>query len=208
MAARGHTCDQLFVTASRVVPSTGLSGTAAVVGRARLGRCPPGAGVPGKDGSKDAAAFGAAVYNWAIWLIALLPVANVLLELAWKPTLSYRTVVTGGQSIRMLELGSVFTPMYFLLLLAGLIAYALCLWSAYVDWKKLAGEGVVRPFHWTWAFLAPAVYVVGRSLVVRKVALPLGLAPIWALIATAALAVIVAVIKAAEMFPGANSIPT
>lgn len=152
---------------------------------------------------------GAAVYGWAIWLMALLPLANVLLELAWKPTLSFRTMSSGSQRIRMLELNSVFTPMYFLMLLAGFIAYALCLWFAYLDWKKLAAEGVVRPFHWAWAFLAPAVYVIGRSVVVRKVARPLGLAPIWAVVATAALAVIVAGIKVAEMFPAAaNSIPT
>lgn len=164
--------------------------------------------VPARTGARPPLHSGAAVYNWAIWLVALLPLANVLLELAWKPTLSYRTVVSSGRSIRMLELGSVFTPVYFLLLLAGLVAYMLCLWSAYVDWKKLAAEGVVRPFHWAWAFLAPAVYVIGRSLAVRKVARPLGLAPVWAVLATAALAVIVAAIKAAEMFPAAaNAIP-
>jgi hypothetical protein len=108
----------------------------------------------------------------------------------------------------MLELSSVFTPMYFLVLLAGLIAYVLCVWFAYLDWKKLAAEGVVRPFHWGWAFLAPAVYVIGRSVVVRKVARPLGLAPVWAVVATAVLAVVVAGIKAAEMLPaGATPIP-
>lgn len=149
------------------------------------------------------------MYNWAIWLVALVPLANVLLGLAWKPTLSYRTLGSGSQQIRMLELNSVFTPMYFLVLVTGWIAYALCVWFACLDWKKLAAEGVVRPFHWGWAFLLPAVYVIGRSVVVHKVARPLGLAPVWAVVAAAVLGVVVAGIKVAEMLPAAaNSIPS
>ncbi|HKU11983.1 MAG TPA: hypothetical protein VJQ61_12280, partial [Sinomonas sp.] len=144
------------------------------------------------------------MYNWAIWLVALVPLANVFLELAWKPTLSYRTLVSGSQQIRMLELNSVFTPVYFLMLLMGLLSYVLCLGFAYVDWKKLGSEGVVRPFNWAWAFLAPAVYVIGRSVVVRKVARPRGLAPVWAVIATAAIAVVVVGIKMAEMLPSGS----
>lgn len=152
---------------------------------------------------------GAAVYNGAIWAVALVPLANVLLELVWKPTLSYRTLVSGSQRIRMLEMDSVFTPVYFAVLLAGLIGYVLCVWSAYRDWKKLKAEGVLRPFHWAWAFLAPAVYVIGRSVVVRRLARPRGLAPVWAVVGTAILAVVVAGIKVAEMLPaGANAIPT
>ncbi|WP_052207468.1 hypothetical protein [Sinomonas humi] len=149
------------------------------------------------------------MYNWAIWLVVLVPLANVLLELAWKPTLSYRTLVSSGHIVRMLELNSVFTPVYFLMLFASFLSYVLCVCFAYLDWKKLAAEGVVRPFHWGWAFLAQAVYVIGRSVVVRKVAQRGGLAPIWALIATTVLAVVVVGVKVAGMFPVvASPIPT
>ncbi|GAA3317315.1 hypothetical protein [Arthrobacter ramosus] len=53
----------------------------------------------------------------------------------------------------------------------------------YLDWRKLRGVGVVRPFHWIWAFL-PTVYVIGRTTVIRKVAPRRGLAPVWVLIAS------------------------
>lgn len=47
---------------------------------------------------------------------------------------------------------------------------------AALDWRALDRVPIVRPFHWTWALL-PAVYVVGRSVVlfqrVRR-----GLAPL------------------------------
>ena len=41
----------------------------------------------------------------------------------------------------------------------------------------------MRPFHWAWAFLNGLVYVIGRSVIVRKVAAPRGLAPMWTAIA-------------------------
>ncbi len=67
---------------------------------------------------------------------------------------------------------------------------------------------MVRPFHWAWAFLGAGVYVVGRSVIVHKVARQRGLAPIWALIGVTALSVIVAGIKAGMIFSSiASTLP-
>ena len=61
---------------------------------------------------------------------------------------------------------------------------------AYRDHQYLSRLGVVRPFHWARAFLSSLVYVIGRGVIVRKVAGPRGLAPTWAAVAVTAVAVV------------------
>ncbi|AMM31495.1 hypothetical protein SA2016_0807 [Sinomonas atrocyanea] len=149
------------------------------------------------------------MYGWPIWVVTLAPFTNVLLELAWNPVVRHRTVVSGGQSIRMLEMDSIFTPLYLVVLLTGFIAYGVSVWSAHADWEGLLGQGLHRPFHWAWAFLSPACYVIGRSVVVRRAARPRGLAPVWLLAAAFVGTVIVACIKMATVFSAAlGSMPT
>jgi hypothetical protein len=46
-----------------------------------------------------------------------------------------------------------------------------------LDWRRLRNAGVVRPFHWAWIFLGPTVYVIGRTVVLRKVTRNRVLAP-------------------------------
>lgn len=152
---------------------------------------------------------GTLVYRWTIWAIALLPSAVVLLELLWYPTFRYRTLVSGGRLVRVLDLGSVFTPTYFLVIGASWVVYGLCVWFAYLDRRDLARRGVVRPFHWAWAFLSPTVYLVGRSVIVFKVARPKGLAPVWVHIVALVLGVILVSIRVATaVHTVAGSIPT
>ncbi|GAC1484419.1 MAG: hypothetical protein NVS1B16_13830 [Pseudarthrobacter sp.] len=66
---------------------------------------------------------------------------------------------------------------------------------AYFDSERLRRDGVVRPFHWAWSFLSSAVYVIGRSVIMSKVARGRGLAPIWVLIGVVVLNIVVANIK-------------
>jgi uncharacterized membrane protein YjfL (UPF0719 family) len=49
---------------------------------------------------------------------------------------------------------------------------------AYFDRKRLLRDGYDRPFHWAWTFFSGGVYVIGRSIIVRRRA-SRGLAPIW-----------------------------
>ncbi len=59
------------------------------------------------------------------------------------------------------------------------IAYAATVVGAYLDTKQLAAVGVVRPFHWAFAFIPlPLVYLIGRHVVLRKVGSSGG-APLW-----------------------------
>lgn len=138
---------------------------------------------------------GAPIYGWAIWLVTLLPYVAFALELAWYPTYQYRTVVSGGRHVQMLDLGSVFTPLYFATMVSGILAYGLAVWFAYLDHRRLEAEGVVRPFHWAWTFLSSIVYVIGRSVIVHQVARPRGLAPVWVFAAAFVLANILMIFK-------------
>jgi hypothetical protein len=75
------------------------------------------------------------------------------------------------------------------------VAYAASVLLAYFDSERLKRLGVVRPFHWAWSFLSSGVYVVGRSVIVSKVARGRGLVPIWVLIGVVILNIVVTNIK-------------
>ncbi|WP_168928633.1 DUF2510 domain-containing protein [Sinomonas albida] len=144
---------------------------------------------------------GAPIYGWAIWLVTLLPYVAFALELAWYPTFQYRTVVSGGRQVQMLDPGSVFTPLYFVTMVSGILAYGLAVWFAYLDSRRLEAEGVVRPFHWAWTFLSSIVYVIGRSVIVHQVARPRGLAPVWVFAAAFVLTNILMIFKMMSLIP-------
>jgi hypothetical protein len=72
---------------------------------------------------------------------------------------------------------------------AGLTTMQLLSWAsypatalfAYLDWRTLKDRGVVRPFHWAWAFIPFAstlVYVIGRSVVLKR-RVGRGTSPLW-----------------------------
>ena len=108
------------------------------------------------------------VYTPYIWMLLAVPV-----------------LAARGDIVRMvaaiLHAGSV-TPAT-VVLFSTVISFGATGLLGYLDWRKLRGVGVVRPFHWIWAFL-PTVYVIGRTTVIRKVAPRRGLAPVWVLIAS------------------------
>ena len=136
------------------------------------------------------------VYNPFIWALVLLPLVSLLLLLTWQP--EFRTITT-RQGTTTIDPMSMYTPGYFLLQASGLIVYGVSVLMAYLDHRRLARSGVVRPFHWAWCFLSPAVYVIGRTVIVRKVAPGRGMGPVWALIGMVVLSLIVAGIKMANM---------
>ena len=129
------------------------------------------------------------VYNPFIWAVVLLPLVPLLLMLTWQPEFRY---ITTRQGMTTLDPLSIYTPGYFLLQASGFIVYGVSVLMAFLDYRRLARSGVVRPFHWAWCFLSPAVYVIGRTVIVRKVALDRGMGPVWALIGVVVLSFIVA----------------
>jgi len=109
---------------------------------------------------------------------------------------------------REVDPSSIFTPVYFLLTFSGFLTYAATVLLAYFDSERLKRDGVVRPFHWAWSFLSGAVYVIGRSVIVAKVAPGRGLAPIWVLIGVLCLSFVVTTVKmSALMSSMIESIP-
>ena len=130
------------------------------------------------------------VYSPFIWLIVLLPLVSLALLFTWQPNLQFVTGAAGTPTIDPL---SIYTPGYFVILAAGWIGYGLTVFFAYRDVVWLKRQGVVRPFHWAWTFLYSPVYVIGRSVIVFRVAAPRGRAPIWAFIGVLVLSFVIAI---------------
>jgi len=63
-------------------------------------------------------------------------------------------------------------------------AMALFIVFAWLDWRELRRRGVPGPFHWAWSFFAllgagAAVYMIGRTVVLRRRTVSGGWAPLW-----------------------------
>lgn len=152
------------------------------------GSVPPLLGAPAERPKLDSRT---PVLNPYIWGVVLLPLLSVIFLLAWNPELRFRTV----GSRQVLDPTSMFTPWYVAIVVSSFVLYGVSVLLAYLDWQKLSHDGVVRPFHWAWCFLSPAVYVIGRSVIVQGVAAGRGLAPVWALIGTFVVSMVVAMVK-------------
>ncbi|MEE2569977.1 DUF2510 domain-containing protein [Pseudarthrobacter sp. J64] len=139
------------------------------------------------------------VYNPLIWVITLLPLVTVALLLVWNPDFSTLYVDPSGDYNPTMDPGAIFTPAYLLLVGSSFPLYGATVVLAYFDSERLKKDGVVRPFHWAWSFLGTAVYVIGRSVIVRKVAPGRGLVPVWVLIGVIVLSIIVSTMKITAM---------
>jgi uncharacterized protein DUF2510 len=126
------------------------------------------------------------LYNAWIWLVVLLPLLSSASFFLWQPNFDYlNNISSSGDPVRF-ESGffaSLLTPGYFVIGLLGWAIYAVSVFFAYRDVVWLRRQGVERPFHWAWTFLLSWVYVIGRSVIVHRVAAPRGRAPIWVMIA-------------------------
>ena len=136
---------------------------------------------------------GAPIYGTSIWLLALLPLLGAfsvwfiridVSPLADSIRANQQLSQSGGStSTAFVNPYSMFGAGYPVAVLLSLALRVVLVVLAYRDRQHLARLGVVRPFHWAWAFLGEIVYVIGRSVIVRKVAAPRGFAPMWAAIA-------------------------
>lgn len=149
---------------------------------------------------------GTPIYNVFIWLVVALPFVSVLLLPFWNPLSGLSVVETrDGRFRAYADPNSWLSPYYFVILGVSFLANALVIVFAYLDYRDLERKGVVRPFHWAWSFftfLNPGllVYIIGRSVIVRRVAKGRGLAPIWTTIALYVLTVIIAIVWVATLF--------
>lgn len=141
------------------------------------------------------------IYSPFIWLIVLLPLLTYGLFFAWQPDFADMTRAMYNGSYDPTEpYRAMLTPGYFLLVGSSWLSYGLTVFLAFRDRVWLERQGVVRPFHWAWAFLGSLVYVIGRTVIVRRVAAPRGLTPIWVLIAVFIVGIIISIAWSALLF--------
>lgn len=137
------------------------------------------------------------IYTPFIWIIVLLPLLSTI-SFAAIDMNKYVHLSTSASSPSA-SLAMIGDPLYLLNSLLGWVIYGVTVWMAYLDWRALGRIGVVRPFHWAWAFLTAIVYVIGRSVVVRR-RIGKGLLPIWILIAVYVIYIVVGFIKLTSFF--------
>ncbi|UKA48902.1 DUF2510 domain-containing protein [Arthrobacter sp. FW305-123] len=95
--------------------------------------------------------------------------------LTWNLEVRTYTTASGTTTLApasMLNLG------YVLVWSGLLLTYFATVVLAVLDTRRLLTLGVIRPFHWAWSFLGGVPYVIGRAVVLHKVAPRRGLWPL------------------------------
>jgi hypothetical protein len=129
----------------------------------------------------------------------LLPLLSLIVEAIWIPsfTSSLRSqidqIATNPRSYSPGAFSFV-TPLYALTLLSGFVVYGGGVLMAFFDYRELARRGVERPFHWAWTFLYALIYVIGRTVIVRKVAQKRGMTPLWVYIGVFVLSIVLGIV--------------
>ena len=135
------------------------------------------------------------VYNPLIWTIVLLPIVSLMVSSSIDMN-SYLTQSASGLPV--------FDPLYVVSQCLAIGIYLATVLFAFYDRRALIAAGFVRPFHWAWAFLSTGVYIIGRSVIVRRRA-GRGLAPIWVWLAVTVISTIVAFSRVISMLPSMTS---
>ncbi len=146
------------------------------------------------------------VWVWIVALVNSLSLValfffdmNAVMESAMDNTLA------GRPADPFMGMGTYYLATYGL----SAILYAATVFAAFRDYRHLASVGVVRPFHWAFAFIPyTLVYLIGRHVVLRKVTKTSG-APLWAHIGTLVLTFIISMVWGFALFATMmQSIPT
>jgi hypothetical protein len=140
---------------------------------------------------------GARVNTVWIWIYVLTPVITIITSLLQNPATTERQALLRSPS------GITETNVSFFHVGAsgflGIGLYALGVLMAALDWRELGRIGVVRPFHWAYAFIPAPVYIIGRTVVVRR-RVHRGMAPMWTWIAIFAASVVIGVVHGVLVF--------
>ncbi|WP_309619997.1 DUF2510 domain-containing protein [Salinibacterium sp.] len=140
------------------------------------------------------------VYTPWIWLMVFLPYVTLPLLFTVDFSGIFDGISAGDQGSSTRAQLQIFTsPGYIITVVGGWLTYGLCVLFAFLDRKELIARGVPRPFHWAWTFLYSPVYVIGRSVIVRR-RTGGGIAPMWAAIAALVLANILVIAWMAVVF--------
>lgn len=130
------------------------------------------------------------LYTPWIWLIVLLPLVSILMLVFWDMDAYMASSISSTRD----PLAQYSDPGYLLIQGSSWLFYALSVLFAFLDRRVLLQRGFDRPFHWAWTFLGSAVYIIGRSVIVRRRS-GRGLLPIWVAIGVFVVTLIVAIVK-------------
>jgi hypothetical protein len=124
-----------------------------------------------------------------IWIFAVLPLAQ-LVEIPILLGFYSRILGSGFTSSSSLIIAE-YAPNsgYLAIQGIGILFYGVYVVLAVFDYRALKARGVPRPFHWAWAFLSGLVYIIGRTVVVRR-RTGTGMAPMWVNIVTQVIAIV------------------
>ena len=132
------------------------------------------------------------LYTLWIWLIVLLPLVSLVGLLFWDMDAYMRSSMSSTDPFAQYT-----DPGYVLLQASSWLLYALSVLFAFLDRRVLLQRGFDRPFHWAWTFLGSTVYIIGRSVIVRRRS-GKGLLPIWVTIGVVVISLIVGIAKVAS----------
>lgn len=133
--------------------------------------------------------------TWHIWVLALFPLFTIPFLFTIDISVFFPAP---GEDPLAAQLRQYTDPGYLMLSAAGWLLYGLGIPLAIYDRRALLTRGIGRPFHWAFAFLGGIVYVIGRSVVVRR-RTGQGLAPLWAAIAVQVIGLIASLIFMARV---------
>lgn len=139
-----------------------------------------------------------------IWIFALLPLVQ-LAEIPLIATLYARIFSVDLRNPTAL-MAAEYAPGsgYWAIQGIGVLLYAIYVVLGLLDYRSLRSRGVPRPFHWAWSFLSAIVYMIGRTVVVRR-RTGSGLAPLWVNIASLLVAIISSIAVLAPIVAAAVS---
>jgi len=122
-----------------------------------------------------------------VWLVALLYLASSVPLFFFDMSGYMRAmfdVQFSGNASALMDAMAGYIAWFAVSWLLSLASWGFTVFAAYRDYKHLEGIGVVRPFHWAFAFIPyQLVYLIGRHVVLRKVTRTSGW-PLWAHIAS------------------------
>lgn len=135
--------------------------------------------------------------NGFIWFYSSLLVLPIITFAAFDLSGVMRSSVTetmANPTNPFAAYGAILTPGYTVLLFASFLYYASSVVFAFRDYRAQLAAGIPRPFHWAWTFLNSLVYIIGRTVVVKR-RTGGGLGPLWLYLGLYLLYIVVVTIK-------------
>jgi len=117
-------------------------------------------------------------FIWAFGAILVLPIiAFALWDLSGMMTSSFSSAFNDPTN-PYAAYSAYLNPGYLAVIGVGFVYYAASVVLAFLDYRALTAAGVPKPFHWAWTFLSALVYIIGRTVIVKR-RTGAGLGPLW-----------------------------